>query len=272
MQKNTIFHEKAAHLFLLLAFHILVISTVTNAEVIERFSDGKPKIVETVTASGQYRYENHIQYMEHTGQPCHILKKTYKNDRLFSISEAGGNCLYRPDFGLSFVDIEKEIVVTQYNERGRIISKTGPGWEKQYDDNGNLVYEKSSGYEKKCKSNGNCEVIKETRGYRSTLSCNGNNCLVMSVEFEGRKVCSGHDDCREYLAKEDQKRAEKIKAEQEKREKEKAARQAQEENQKNKNCKEGWWGKLCTGGDSQMDDDRRARNCKKNKWGMEVCH
>ena len=272
MQMKTIFHEKAARLFLLQAFFVLAISTVTNAEVIERFPDGKPKIVETVTASTPYRYENHIQYMEHTGQPCHMLKKTYKNDRLFSISEAGGNCLYRPDFGLSFVDIEKETVVTRYNEWGRIISKTGPGWEKQYDDNGNLVYEKGLGYEKKCNSNGNCEVTKETRGYTSTLSCNGNNCSVKNIKVEGRIVCSGNDDCREYLAKEDQKRAEKRKAEQEKREKEKEAMEAQKEKQKNKNCKEGWWGKLCTGGDSEMNDDRTTKNCKKNKWGMEICH
>lgn len=67
-----------------------------------------------------------------------------KNDRLFSISEAGGDCKYWPDFGRSFVNIEEDMVTTQYNERGRIISKTGPGWEKRYDDNGNLAYEKSS--------------------------------------------------------------------------------------------------------------------------------
>ena len=75
---------KTVHLFLLLAFHVLVMSVVANAKVIERFPDGKPKIVETVTAGGQYRYENHTQYMEKTGQPCHIVKKTYKTDRLFS--------------------------------------------------------------------------------------------------------------------------------------------------------------------------------------------
>ena len=245
MQMKTISHKKAAHLFLLVAFHVLIISTVTNAEVIERFPDGKPKIVETVTASGLYRYENHTQYMEHTGQPCHIVKKTYKNERLFSISEAGGDCKYWPDFGSSFVNIEEDMVTTQYNERGKIISKTGPGWEKRYDDNGNLVYEKSSGYEKKCKSNGFCEVIKERDGYTSTLSCNGNNCLIKSIEFEGRIVCSGDDDCREYLAKLDQEQAEKRKAEREKREKERAAREDKKE-KTTTSCKEGWWGKLCT--------------------------
>ena len=230
MQMKKISHKKAAHLFLLLAIHVLVLSTVTNAEVIERFPDRKPKIVETVTSSGQYRYENHTQYMEKTGQPCHIVKKTYKNDRLFSISEAGGDCKYYPDFGRSFVNIEEDMVTTQYNERGWIISKAGPGWEKRYDDNGNLVYEKGSGYEKKCKSNANCEVIKEWNGYSSTLSCNGNNCLIKSIEFEGRIVCSGDDDCREYLAKIDQKQAEK------RNKKEKTTT----------SCKEGWWGKRCT--------------------------
>ena len=245
MQMKMISHKKAAHFFLLVAFHVLIISTVTNAEVIERFPDGKPKIVETVTASGLYRYENHTQYMEHTGQPCHIVKKTYKNDRLFSISEAGGDCKYWPDFGSSFVNIEEDMVTTQYNERGKIISKAGPGWEKRYDDYGHLIYEKNSAHEKKCKSNGNCEVIKERGGYTSTLSCNGNNCLIKSIEFEGRIVCSGDDDCREYLAKIDQKQAEKRKAEQEKREKEKAAREDKKE-KTTTSCKEGWWGKLCT--------------------------
>lgn len=144
MQIRKISHKKAAHLFLLVAFHVLIISTVTNAEVIERFPDGEPKIVETVTASGLYRYENHTQYMEHTGRPCHIVKKTYKNDRLFSIFEAGGDCDYWPDFGSSFVNIEKDMITTQYNERGKIISKTGSGWEKRYDDNGHLIYEKGS--------------------------------------------------------------------------------------------------------------------------------
>ena len=40
MQMKTIFHEKATHLFLLLAFLVLVMSTVTNAEVIEKPLDG----------------------------------------------------------------------------------------------------------------------------------------------------------------------------------------------------------------------------------------
>lgn len=212
MQIKTISHKKVVHLFWLLAFHVLIISTVTNAEVIEKFPDGKPKIVETVTASGLYRYENHTQYMEKTGQPCHIVKKTYKNDRLFSISEARGDCEYWPDFGRSFVNIEDDMITTQYNERGRIISQTGPGWVKRYDDNGNLVYEKNSGYEMKCKSKDNCEGIKEWNGHTITVSCNGTNCLK-SIKFKGRIVCSGDDDCREYI----EKLAERRKAEQEKK-------------------------------------------------------
>ncbi len=225
--------KKIAQSFILQTFLVLVLSMVANAEVIERFPDGKPKVVKNVTASGQYRYENHIQYMEHTGQPCHILKKTYKNDRLFSISEAGGNCLYRPDFGLSFVDIEKEIVITQYNERGRIISKTGPGWEKQYDDNGKLVYEKSSGYEKKCKSNGNCDVVEKTNGYTSYLSCRGSNCSITRINSLGGQVCSGDKDCRDFLAKENQKAAEKRKIQHEKWEKERVAEEARKEKEYN---------------------------------------
>ena len=224
---------KTAHLFLLLAFHVLVMSVVANAKVIERFPDGKPKIVETVTAGGQYRYENHTQYMEKTGQPCHIVKKTYKNDRLFSISEAGGDCKYWPDFGSSFVNIEEDMVTTQYNERGKIISKAGPGWEKQYDDYGHLVYEKSSGYEKKCKSNGNCEVIQKTNGYTSYLSCKGNNCSITKIISSGMQVCSGDEDCRDFLAKENQKAVEKRKIQHEKWEKERVAEEARKEKEYN---------------------------------------
>lgn len=225
--------KKVAQLFILLAFHVLVLSTVANAEVIERFSDGKPKIVETVTASGLYRYENHTQYMEKTGQPCHIVKKTYKNNRLFSISEAGGDCKYWPDFGRSFVNIEEDMITTQYNERGRIISKAGSGWEKQYDDYGHLVYEKSSGYEKKCKSNGNCEVIKKANGYTSYLSCKGNNCSITKIISSGMQVCSGDEDCRDFLAKENQKAAEKRKIQHEKWEKERVAEEARKEKEYN---------------------------------------
>ncbi|MBS7273194.1 MAG: hypothetical protein KIG97_12720 [Fibrobacter sp.] len=224
---------KTAHLFLLLAFHVLVMSVVANAKVIERFPDGKPKIVETVTAGGQYRYENHTQYMEKTGQPCHIVKKTYKNDRLFSISEAGGDCKYWPDFGSSFVNIEEDMVTTQYNERGKIISKTGPGWEKRYDDNGHLIYEKSSGYEKKCKSNGYCEVIQKTNRYTIYSSCKGNNCLITKIISSGMQVCSGDEDCRDFLAKENQKAVEKRKIQHEKWEKERVAEEARKEKEYN---------------------------------------
>lgn len=228
-------HKKVAHLFLLVAFHVLIISTVTNAEVIERFPDGKPKIVETVTASGLYRYENHTQYMEKTGQPCHIVKKTYKNERLFSISEAGGDCKYWPDFGRSFVNIEEDMITTQYNERGRIISKTGPGWEKRYDDNGNLVYEKNSAHEKKCKSNGNCEVIQKQNGFTTYFSCMGStaNCLITKVYFSGRQACSGDEACRDFIAKENQKIAEKNKIQREKWEKQRVAEEAQKEKEYN---------------------------------------
>ena len=227
--------KKVVQLFILLAFHVLVLSAVANAEVIERFPDGKPKIVESVTSSGQYRYENHTQYMEEIGRPCHIVKKTYKNDRLFSISEAGGDCKYWPDFGSSFVNIEEDMVTTQYNERGKIISKAGPGWEKRYDDYGHLIYEKNSAHEKKCKSNGNCEVIQKQNGFTTYFSCMGStaNCLITKVYFSGRQACSGDEACRDFIAKENQKIAEKNKIQREKWKKQRVAEEAQKEKEHN---------------------------------------
>ena len=148
MQMKTISHKKAAHLFLLLAFHVLVLSMVANAEVIEWFPDGTPQVVKNVTASGPYRYEEHISYTR-TGEIYDRIKKTYKNDRLRF--------------------------------------QAGPGWEKRYDDYGHLIYEKNSAHEKKCKSNGNCEVIQKQNGFTTYFSCMGStaNCLITKVSAFG---------------------------------------------------------------------------------------
>ena len=194
MLMKTNFHKKVAHLFLLLVIHVLVLSTVANAEVIEWFPDGTPQVVKTVTASGPYRYEEHISYRR-TGEIYDRIKKTYKNDRL--------------------------------------IFQAGPGWEKRYDDNGHLVSEKSSGYQKECKSNGNCEVIKKANGYTSYLSCWGSNCSITKIISSGMQVCSGDEDCRDFLAKENQKMAEKSKIQREEREKQRAAEKAQKEKEYN---------------------------------------
>ncbi len=196
MQMKTIYHEKAAHLFLLLVIHVLVLSTVANAEVIEWFPDGTPQVVKTVTASGPYRYEEHISYRR-TGEIYDRIKKTYKNDRL--------------------------------------IFQAGPGWEKRYDDYGHLIYEKNSTHEKKCKSNGNCEVIQKQNGFTTYFSCMGStaNCLITKVYFSGRQACSGDEACRDFIAKENQKIAEKNKIQREKWEKQRVAEEAQKEKEHN---------------------------------------
>lgn len=193
MQKNIISHKKATYLLLLLAFLVLVLSTIANAEVIEWFPDGTPQVVKTVTASGPYRYEEYISYRR-TGGILDNIKKTYKNDRL--------------------------------------IFQAGPGWEKRYDDYGHLVYEKNSGYVKKCKSNGFCEKI-EKGLYTKYYSCMGSNCSMTKVESSGIQVCSGDEDCRDFLDKEWQKLREKNKKEHEEREKEKERREAQKEKEYN---------------------------------------
>ena len=83
MQMKTIYHEKAAHLFLLLVIHVLVLSTVANAEVIEWFPDGTPQVVKTVTASGPYRYEEHIEperFMIESKRPTKMIDLYSKPD------------------------------------------------------------------------------------------------------------------------------------------------------------------------------------------------